>query len=90
MVYYKSVKIIIDTPRLVDIIIHMMLKDHSLLDSIVYNKTSLFILKFWSILHYFLGIKRKLSTAFYPQKDGQIKQQNSLIKAYLRAFVNFE
>ncbi len=37
-----------------------------------------------------MGIKRKLSTAFYPQTEGQTKRQNSTIEAYLRAFVNWE
>ena len=50
----------------------------------------LFTSKFWLSLCYFLGIKRRLSTAFHPQKDGQTKRQNSTIEAYLRAFVNFK
>ena len=49
-----------------------------------------FISKFWSSLCYFFGVKRRLSTAFYPQTKGQIKRQNGTIKAYLKAFVNFE
>ena len=28
--------------------------------------------------------------AFYPQTDGQIERQNSIMEAYIRAFVNFE
>ncbi len=32
----------------------------------------------------------KLSTAFHPQIDGRTKRQNSIIEAYLRAFVNWE
>ena len=50
----------------------------------------LFTSKFWSLLCYFLDIKKRLSTAFYPQTDDQTERQNSTIKAYLRAFVNFE
>ncbi len=42
------------------------------------------------MLCYFLGIKRKLSTAFYPQTNGQTEKQNSTMEAYLRAFVNWE
>ena len=38
----------------------------------------------------FLGIRRKLSTVFHPQIDGQTKRQNSTIKAYLQFFVKFE
>ncbi len=34
--------------------------------------------------------QKKLSTAFYLQTDGQTKRQNSTMKAYLEAFVNWE
>ncbi len=54
------------------------------------DRGSLFTSKFWSSLCYFLGIKKKLSTAFHPQIDGQTKRQNSMIKVNLRAFVNWK
>ena len=34
--------------------------------------------------------QKKLFTAFYPLTDGQTKRQNSMMKAYLRVFVNCE
>ena len=46
--------------------------------------------KFWSSLCYFLSIKQRLSIAFHPQTNGQTERQNSTMKAYLRAFVNYE
>ena len=46
--------------------------------------------KFWSLLCYFLEIKKKLSMAFFPRTDSQTKRQNSIIEAYLRTFVNWE
>ena len=47
-------------------------------------------MKFWSSLCYFLGVKRRLSTTFHPKTDGQTKRQNSIMEAYLQAFVNFK
>ena len=90
MVYYNPVKVTINAPGLAGIIINVIVRYYGLSDSIVTDRASLFTLKFWSSLCYFLGIKQKLSTAFHLQTDGQTKRQNSTIEAYLWAFVNFE
>ena len=70
MVYYELVKITIDAPGLAEIIIDVLVRHHGLPDSIVMGKGSFFTSKFWSSLYYFLGIKKRLSTTFYPQTDG--------------------
>ena len=90
MVYYELVKVTINAPGLVEVILDMVVRHHSLPDSIVSDRGSLFTSKFWSSLCYFFGIKRRLSNAFHPQTNGQTEQQNSTMEAYLRAFVNFE
>ena len=90
VVHYKPVKITLNAPGLAKVIIDEVIRYHRLLDSIVTDQGSLFTSKFWSLLYYFLGIKQRLSTAFHLQTNGQTKQQNSNIKVYLRAFVNFE
>ena len=90
MVYYESVKVTINASGLAKVIINIVMRHFGLLDSIVTNQGSFFISKFWLSLCYFLDIKRKLFTAFYPQTDGQIQRQNSIMEAYLQAFVNFE
>ena len=90
MVHYKLVKVTIDASGLAEVIINMVVRHHGLPDLIITNQGLLFTSKFWSSLCYFLGIKRRLSTAFHPQTDGQTERQNSTMEAYLRAFVNFE
>ena len=90
MVYYKPVKVTIDAPSLAEVIIDVVVRHHGLPNSIISNRGSVFTSKFWSSLCYFLGIKRRLSTAFHPQTDGQTERQNSTMEAYLRAFVNYE
>ena len=57
MVYYKSVKITIDTPDHAEVIIDIVVRHHGLLDSIVTDQELLFTSKFWLLLCYFLGIK---------------------------------
>ena len=90
MVHYELVKVTIDAPGLAEVIIDVVVWYHGLSDSIVTDRGSIFMFKFWSSLCYFLGIKQWLSTTFHPQTDSQTKRQNSNMKAYLRAFVNFE
>ena len=80
----------LNAPWLLEVIINVVIWHHSLPNFIVTNKGLLFIFKFWLLLYYFFDIKLKLSTAFYPQIDDQIKRQNSIIKVYSRVFVNFE
>ena len=90
MVHYEPVKVTINAPGLAEVILDVVVRHHGLPDSIVSDKGSLFTLKFWSSLCYFLGIKRGLLTAFHPQTDGQTKRQNSTMETYLQAFVNFK
>ena len=90
IIYYKVVKITIDAPGLAKVIIDVVVCHHGFPDSIITDKSSLFTSKSWSLLCYFLGIKRWLSIAFHPQTDGQTEWQNSTIEAYLWAVVNFE
>ena len=90
MVYYKLFKITINAPRLAKVIIDVVVHHYGLPDWIMTDRNLFFTSKFWSLLCYFLGIKWRLFTAFYPQINGQTKWQNSTIEAYLHAFVNFE
>ena len=90
MVHYEPVKVTIDAPGLVEVILDVVVRHHGVPNSIVSDRGSLITSKFWSSLCYFLGIKRRLSTAFHPQTDGQTKHQNSTMEVYLQAFVNFK
>ena len=90
MVHYKPVKITIDASGLAKVIIDVVVRHYGLPNSIITDWGSLFTSKFWSSLCYFLRIKKRLSTAFHPQNDGQTERQNSIMEAYLRAFVNWE
>ena len=58
----------------VQVIINVMMRYHGLLELIINDNNLLFTSKFWSSLCYFFGIKRKLSTTFYLQTDGQTKK----------------
>ena len=83
MIYYKIVKVIINAKGFIEVIINVVVKHHGFLNSIINNRKSLFISKFWLLLYYFLSFKQKLFNTFYLQIDSQIKRQNSIIKVYL-------
>ena len=73
MVHYELVQTTITAPALAKVILNVVVRHHGLLNSIVSDRSSVFTSKFWSSLCYFLSIKRRLSTAFHPQTDGQIE-----------------
>ena len=90
MMHYEPAKVTIDAPGLAEVIIDVVVRYHGLPDSIISDRGAIFTFKFWSSLCYFLSIKRRLSTAFHPQTNGQTERQNSTMEAYLQAFVNFK
>ena len=49
---------------------------HGLPETIVSDRGPQFISAFWEHLTSSLGIKRKLSTAYHPQTDGQMERAN--------------
>ncbi len=56
----------INAPAFAKVIIEAIVQHYGLLDSIVSDWNSVFTLKLWLLLHYFLEIKQKLSTVFHP------------------------
>ena len=90
IVRYELIKVTTDALRLAKIILNIAIWQHGLLDSIIINRGLLFISEFWLSLYYFLVNKQILFSAFYLQTNSQTKLQNSIIKAYLWIFINFE
>jgi len=46
--------------------------------------------EFWESLCKKLGIKRKMSTVYHPQSDGQTERVNQVLGGYLLIFVNYD
>ena len=46
--------------------------------------------EFWESLCKMLGVKRRMSTAYHPQPDGQTERTNQVLEGYLRTFVNYD
>ena len=54
MIYYKSIKVIVDITGIAIIIINIIIRNYDLLDIIVINQKSLFTSKYWLLLYYLL------------------------------------
>jgi len=63
---------------------------HSLPDSIVSDRASIFTSNFWSTLASIFKIDPPKSTAFYPQTDGQTECMNQTLEVYLCIFCNYD
>ena len=63
---------------------------HGLPDTILSDHGSQFISAFWEHLPSTLGIKRKLSTAYHPQTNGQTERTNQDLENYLRRYVSWK
>ena len=61
---------------------------HGLPSTVVSDRGSVFASNFLGELYKLLGIKRKMSTAFHPQTNGQTERLNREINQYLRTYVN--
>ena len=62
-------------------------KLHGLPESVVSDRGPQFAVELMKELNRMLGIKTKLSTAFYPQTDGQTEWMNQELEQYLRFFI---
>ena len=63
-------------------------KLHRLPKSIILDRGPQFVTELMRELNEMLGIKSKLSIAFYPQTDGQTERVNQELEQYLRIFIN--
>jgi len=63
-------------------------KLHRLLESIISDRKPQFTAGLMRELNQMLGIKSKLSMAFYPQTDGQTERVNQELEQYLRMFID--
>ena len=63
-------------------------KLHGLPESIILDRGAQFVVNLMKELNQMLGIETKLSTAFYPQMDGQTEQTNQELEQYLRMFID--
>ena len=63
--------------------------EHGLPTAIVSDRGPQFAQEFWGVICRQLGIKRRLSTAFHPETDGNQERSHQELEKYLRAFASY-
>lgn len=80
----------IDAPALADLFLIRIIPYLGMPANLVSDRGSLFTCEFWSSFCYLMATKRRLSTAYHPQTDGQTERQNQTLEYYLRSYVNWQ
>jgi transposase InsO family protein len=76
--------------ELADLFVEHIVRFFGLPIGIVSDRGSLFTSQFWADLCFVAKVKRRLSTAFHPQTDGQTERQNQTLEQYLRSYVGLK
>ena len=86
MVRYLACSKKITAVELADLIFEEVFLRYGVSNGVVSDRGSLFTSAYWSEICYHMKVKRRLSTAFHPQTDGQTERQNQALEHYLRTF----
>jgi hypothetical protein len=84
MARYIPVNATIDAAELAEVFMNTIFKDYGTPAGITSDRGPQFTSAFWGSVMFYLKIRRRLSTAFRPQTDGQTERQNQTLEHYLR------
>jgi len=79
-----------DAPEFARLLLDNVIRLHGIPEAIVSDRGSIFTSHFWKSLASMMNMKRRLSTAFHPQTDGQTERMNRTIEQYLRIYCNYQ
>jgi transposase InsO family protein len=77
-------------PDLAWLFLDQIFRLHGLPDSIISDRGSVFISKFWSELTSLLKIDTCTSTAYHPQTNGLTERTNQTLETYLCAYCSYQ
>jgi IS30 family transposase len=79
----------IDARQIANLLLRYVFTNHGTPSKITSDRDKLFTSNMWQSLADQLGIEHRLSTAYYPQTNGQTERVNQTLEQYLRHYVNF-
>ena len=88
MAWYIPTLKTVTASELADLFVDQVVRFFGLPTGIVSDRGSVFTSQFWSDFCFSAKVKRRLSTAFHPQTDGQTERQNQTLEQYLRAYTD--
>jgi hypothetical protein len=65
-----------------------LVSEHGVPEEFITDRDKLFTSKYWTTFLAKLGVKKKLSTSFHPETDGQTERTNQTLEQYLRMYAN--
>ena len=74
--------------KTVELFVDTVIKIHSFLSLIIFDRDLVFLINFWKQLFLLSGTTLRHSTAYHPQTDGQTEVVNRGLEQYLRAFTH--
>jgi len=80
----------LDARQFANLFMKEIVRLHGLPQDIITDRGTLFTSDLWKETTGKLGIKRRLSTAFHPQTDGQTERTNAILEQYLRAYIDYQ
>ena len=75
--------------QLADLYARNIFRLHRLPKTVVSDRGTQFIAKFWKDLCNILKIEALLSTPYHPETDGQTERMNAILQQYLRAYIHY-
>ena len=79
----------LEAEELADRFIDRVYSIHGLPDSILSDRGTQFVSRFWSTLCKRLSVIRKLTSAFHPQTNAQTERVNAEMEQFLRLYINW-
>ena len=88
MAHYIPVRKTISVADFIKVFIQDVVKYHGMLEVLVIDRDKLFTLEKWTSFCFHIKGRHNLSTAFHPQKDGQMERQNQSLEEYFCILVD--